>query len=306
MLMIGCRDEFQVVLPTEPGLKYNLIAALSPSDLVTVRLSENISIGQRLTDIDYKDAEITFSGPDVPGGELPMVWNEVSERYHLVREDFRVSEGLQYTIMAVIGNEFKDTIIASTEIPKAVGFSTRFISAEKIPIDDILSHHVIELELSINQPEKRPIFYRFVPYRLESVIRINNGGIDVIDFGTRSLMEVISVETGANAVEKFVHVDGIYIDESRLNRTKMRIVLRTIEPLRDGESVLEQDGKDLINRLHLELFTVSPSIYAYDKFVDRVNTGPGAGVPSPQVMNIQNASGVFGGSSRTITFLEVK
>ena len=150
----------------------------------------------------------------------------------------------------------------------------------------------------------RPAYFRFMPFRLESAIMVNNGGIDVINFGTKTKLEVMSVTSGANAVDIFDHVDGIIIDESRLNQSTLRLVLRTVKPLRDGVAVLPGTGKDLISRLHLELFTISPEIYEYDRLVDQFNRGQGSNA-SAAVPNISNATGVFGGSSRRIIFLDI-
>ena len=89
-----------------------------------------------------------------------------------------------------------------------------------------------------------------------------------------------------------------------MNQSSLRLILRTVKPLRDGEAVTDQDGKDRIHRLHLELFTISKEIYDYDRFIDEFNRGQGANASS-SVSNIKNATGVFGGSSRTIIFLDV-
>ncbi len=306
MLLFGCRDEFVYTIPTEPGFQYNMSAELSPIDAVTLRLTENISIGDELENVDRGDADVTFSGIDVPGGTLDMNYNPITEKYHLVREDFRVREGNRYDIEIIIANENRDTIRAFTEIPKAVSFSARFIRSEKIPIDSSFSHHEIEMVITFDEPTRKPTYYRFVPYRLESILRINNGGIDVVDFGTKTILEIAEVRSQANSVEFFSHKEGVIIDESRLSSSSIHLLLRTIKPLKDGDAVLAQNGKEFISRLHLDLFTMSEELYLHDRLIEQVNQGGNLSAGIRQVNNIRNATGVFGASSRTTIFFELR
>ena len=305
MVLFGCRDEFPYTIPAEPGFQYNMFSELSPNTIVDVQLSENVSIGSNLENIDRSDAIVSFRGADVPGGVLPMAFNATSEKYHLVREDFRVKEGMRYDIEIIVPNENMDTISAFTEIPRAVGFSAEFLSKVQIPIDSTTSHHEIEIIITFDEPLNRPAYYRFVPYRLETIVRVNNGGIDVVNFGTKTLLEVAEVRTGANSVEFFDHREGVTIDESRLTQSQMHLLLKTIKPLKDGEAILAQEGKEFITRLHLDLYTLSQELFEHDQTIDLVDQGGSITIPAREINNIRNATGVFGGASRTTTFLDL-
>ena len=140
---------------------------------------------------------------------------------------------------------------------------------------------------------------------MESVVRINNGSVDVINFGTKSLLEVIEIVNNANAVEDFGQTDGITIDESKLSTSQLRLILKTIKPLKDGEAILAQEGRDRLKRLHLELFTLSEELFEYDQWVDLASQGVNISAPARKAANIENASGVFGGASRVTTFLDI-
>ena len=155
ILLCGCRDEFIYTLPTEQEFQFNIISRLTPNNVVAIRLSENVSIGSTLENIDRQDAIITFEGRDVPGGELAMAFNTTSEKYHLVREDFRVKEDSQYEIAIVFPSEKKDTIRAQAHIPGAVNFSAEFVSSTKIPIDTEYSHHEIEILITFQRADNQ-------------------------------------------------------------------------------------------------------------------------------------------------------
>jgi len=222
----------------------------------------------------------------------------------LINEDFRVSEGQEYEVTIILPNEDNDTIIAKTSIPKSVGFTVDIISRDRMPIDDEFSHHIIEIILRPDAPLQRPSYYRFIPSRLESVMRRGNNGIeDFTDLSTKQSLEVVEVKSNNNAVEFFAERPGIHIEESRLNEDGIHLILQTIDPLRDGEAVsVEDEGREVIRRLSLELQTLNQELYDYYSYVNQLVINQGANIPtqSREVTNIQNASGVFGGLSRTI------
>lgn len=309
-LLCGCRDDFVFSVPPERAYEYNLLSELSPNRIVSVQLLESVPIGNELQNIDRRDAIAVFKGDDVPGGQLEMAFNATSEKYHLVNEDFRVSEGSSYEVSIIIPDEKMDTIQAFTSIPESMGFTIDVLSTEQVIIDDEFSHHFIDVVIDIEQPTQVPVYYQLVPYRLKSSIKIGaNGQVDLIDSPDLSLLDVVEVQSNQNSISTFAHQEGIIIEESRMSSSKLHLRLRTNgdEPLRDGEAVSIMDGKDALNRLNFELITVNPEIYDYHKWVDERLINQGSNLPSAprEIPNITNASGVFGGASRTLMQVRV-
>ena len=305
LLLMGCREDFIITDPPEQAFDFNIFSELSPNRVVSLDLRQITPIGEPLKPFNRRDAIVTFSGLNVPGGSLDMVYNATSERYLLLREDFRVTEGYTYEITVDIPEEGMETITASTTIPKAVRIQdVTFINDERIPIDDEFSHFEVELAFSISEPSSRPAFYRFEPYRLESIFKIENGIVYLTDTPNKSPFDVIEIKTNQNAISTFEHREGLIIEEARLNENMIHVVLRTREALRDGISIDPSSGKEVLNRLQLEMYTLSEEIYDFDRFVDEQLVNQGTGLPNPArvVSNIENASGVFAGSSRTVIF----
>jgi len=305
----GCRDEFVFTVPPERAFEYNLLSELAPHQIVAVQLLESVPIGSQLENIDRRDAIATFSGEDVPGGTIDMAFNETSEKYHLVNEDFRVNEGMDYEVMIIVPDEDMDTIRATASIPVSVDFAVDVLSADRIPIDDTFSIHEVEVRITFEPPTTFPAYYRIVPRRLVSTIQINrDGNVIVSDGPETSPMEITEILSERNAVLRFVHQTGITLDESRMSRDNITLRLRTTEPLEDGPDVSSVDGVEALNRLHLEILTVSQELIDYNEWVDSRLVNPGANIPSAprEVPNIENASGVFGGFSRTIVTPRVR
>ena len=306
LLLIGCREDFIITNPPEQAFDFNIFSELSPNQVVSLELREITPIGQPLQPFNRRDAHVLFSGLNVPGGSLEMVYNSTSEKYLLLREDFRVSEGFSYDISIIIPEEGMDTITATATIPSAVRIeNVNFIRSERIPIDNEFSHFEVELVIRLSEPKVRPAYYRFEPYRLESVLKIRNGVVSVVDVPNKSPFDVIEVKNNQNAIGSFEHREGLIIEESRLTENEIHLLMRTREPLRDGDIVdVTDEGKEVLTRLQLEMHTLSEEIYEFDRFVDEQLVNQGNSVPNPAriVSNIENASGVFAGSSKTVVF----
>ena len=301
VLIIGCREEFTFSEPPETAFSYNIFSELFPGNVVSLELLQNTPIGQQLTPFNHRDAIIEFSGPDVPGQTLSMAYNTTSEKYHLVREDFRVTEGNTYNLNIIVEGETIDTIEASTTIPKAVEFDVEILSKRRIPKDSVWSDFELVLAITIADPHSRPAYYRFVPFRLESYIKIINGTTTIVtDTPDKSPFEITEVMNNGNAVTRFDHRPGITIEEAKLNSSRILLRLHTQKRLKDGSHVDASDGKEVINRLRLELYTMSQELYNYDLYVNQQlgNQGTNQSFPAREVHNILNASGVFGGQSR--------
>jgi len=299
----GCRDEFVFTVPPERAYEYNLISELSPHQVVSVQLLESVPIGNALQNIDRRDATAIFSGDDVPGGSIPMAFNTTSEKYHLINEDFRVTEGKNYNVSIVIPDEKMETISATAEIPVSIDFAVDILRTERDPIDSRLSHHTVDIRLTFEEPVTLPAYYRVIPKRLVSTISINmDGNIIYKDDGETSPMEVVQILSDHNSVSRFIHREGITIDESRMTTNDIIIRLKTVEPLSDGPDVTSLEGIDALSRLHLTISTLSKEYLEYDKWVDSklVNQGGVTSSAPRQVSNIENGSGVFAGFSRTI------
>gem|GEM_PF-2722478 len=305
----GCRDEFVFTVPPERAFEYNLLSELAPHQIVAVQLLESVPIGSQLQNIDRRDAVATFSGPDVPGGTLDMAFNETSEKYHLVNEDFRVTEGREYEVMIIVPDEDMDTITATAAIPVSVDFAVDVLSVDRLPIDDRFSDHEVEVRITFEAPTTLPAYYRIIPRRLVSTVQINrDGNVIVTDGPETSPMEITEILTERNAVTRFVHQSGITLDESRMSRDNITLRLKSTEPLADGPDISSVDGIEALNRLHLEIMTVSQELIDYNEWVDDRLVNQGSNVPSAprEVPNIINASGVFGGFSRTIVTPRVR
>lgn len=303
--LTSCRDDFEFNIPPERAYEYNLLGELKPQDVVSIQLLESVPIGAELRNIDRRDAHAIFRGDDVPNGEIEMAFNSTSEKYHLINEDFRVSEGMAYEVSIVVPDENMDTIIAKTRIPKSVGFSTQILNTEKVPLDNTYSEHFVEVVLTLDDPIELPAYYHLVPHRLISKIIISpSGKVDVSDGPDISRLNVDEVLNNQNAVEKFGHLPGIIIEESRMSSSQIRLRLKTndLEPLKDGPNTSAIEGIDALNRLNLELHTWTPELYEYHKWVDARLSSQGSNLPTAarDISNISKASGVFGGASRRI------
>ncbi len=276
---------------------------------MAVQLLESVPIGSQLQNIDRRDAIATFSGDDVPGGSIDMAFNETSEKYHLVNEDFRVSEGSDYEVKIIVPDEDMDTIVATASIPVSVDFAVDVLSIERFPIDNRFSHHEVELRITFEPPTTLPAYYRIVPQRLVSIVRINrDGNVVVTDGPETSPMEITEILSERNAVNRYIHQTGITIDESRMSRNNITLRLRTVEPLEDGEEVSSMEGVEALSRLHLEILTVSQELIDYNEWVDSRLVNPGSNLPTGprEIPNIDKATGVFGGFSRTIVTPRVR
>ncbi len=305
IILSSCRDDFVFNIPPERAHEYNLLSELKPQDVVSIQLLESVPIGEQLQNIDRRDAQATFSGDDVPNGAIEMAFNSTSEKYHLINEDFRVSEGNGYQVSIVVPDENMDTIVAKTRIPRSVGFSTQILSTEKVPINNTFSEHFVDIVLTLDDPIELPAYYHLVSNRLKSTISIRpSGQVDVIDGPDQSELVVEQVLNNQNAVEKFSHLPGIIIEESRMSSSQIRLRLKTndLEPLKDGPGVTADEGVDAFNRLHLELHTWTPELYDYHQWVDGRISNQGSNIPTAarEISNISKASGVFGGASRRI------
>ena len=299
----GCRDEFVFTVPPERAFEYSLLSELAPHQIVAVQLLESIPIGSQLQNIDRRDAIATFSGEDVPGGTLDMAFNETSEKYHLVNEDFRVAEGKEYEVKIIVPDQDMDTIVATASIPVSVDFAVDVLSSEREMIDARFSHQEVEVRITFEPPTTMPAFYRIIPRRLISSVQINrDGNVVVTDGPETSPMEVTEIITERNAVRSLIHQSGITIDESRMSRNNITFRLRTVEPLKDGPEVSSMEGIETLSRLHLEIQTVSQELFDYNVWVDSRLINQGSNLPSaPRIVpNIEKATGVFGGFSRTI------
>ena len=303
--LCSCRDDFEFNIPPERAHEYNLLGELKPQDVVSIQLLESVPIGAELRNIDRRDAKAIFRGDDVPNGEIEMAFNNTSEKYHLINEDFRVSEGMEYEVSIVVPDENMDTIVANTRIPKSIGFSTQILSTEKVPLDNTHSEHFVDVVLTLDDPIELPAYYHFVPNRLISKIVISpSGKVDVSDGPDLSLLDIDEVLNNQNAIERFSHLPGIIIEEARMSSSQIRVRLKTndLEPLKDGPNASATEGVDALNRLNLELHTWSPELYEYHKWVDGRLSNQGSNLPTAarDISNISQASGVFGGASRRI------
>lgn len=288
-------------MPPEVTFNYNIQAELSPQNIVAIQLLETVPIGDQLMTKDRRDAIATFTGTDIQGALLDMAFNSTSEKYHLVNEDFRVTEGNRYEVSILIPGETEEVIKAEVIVPIAVSFDAEIISATQIVIDDEFSHYEIEVMIELEEPASKPAYYRFSPFRLES--KEWSDPYRVSHTSDKQELVISDVLNNNNALEQLAQGGGITIDESRLTESMLHLVLRTKEPLRDGPSVNPQEGIDIIERFHFELTTMSPELYEYEKWVDRLlNQGSSFSSPQDRSSNIENASGFFGGSSRSLSF----
>lgn len=302
--MSSCRDEFLIAVPPEVGFKYNIQAELNPQNIVAIQLLETVPIGDKLSVIDRQDAIAVFKGADVPGGQLNMAFNSTSEKYHLVNEDFRVSEGNTYEVSITIPGEEELTITASTTVPRAVTFDSEIISTTQIPIDEETSHHEVEVLITLSEPFTRPAYYRFAPYRLESIMKTDP--FNIAHTGNKQNLIIKDVLNNNNALEQLAQGGGITIDESRLTDAGLHLILRSEEPLFDGPALDPKAGIEILERFHFELVTMNAEIYTYEKWIDGLlNQGSSFSSPIRDAQNIENASGFFGGSSRSLSFPEI-
>lgn len=306
--LAGCREEFAITELPERTYDFTLRPELTPQNIVSVELLENIRIGETLNPLNRQNAEVVFSGTDVPGGSIPMAFNSTSQKYHLEREDFRVREGQSYELSLIIPDMEMDTIKAWTMIPRATSIAAaEVISTKQIPIDSEYSNFEIELSVKLGRPAQLPAYYLFQPFRLESTLRkTDNGNIILSNPGTKSELEIIDVYNNQNAISKFDARGGILIDESRLNEDVLTMKLLTKVPLKDGVGVDLSDGKDILRNLRLELTTLSVELLEYYQLVDDVLAqGSSFSYSSRTISNIDNALGVFAGGSQTTTFLQI-
>ena len=303
--MSSCRDEFLIVVPPEIGFKYNIQAELSPQNIVAIQLLETVPIGDKLQSIDRRDAIVVFKGDDVPGGQIEMAFNSTSQKYHLINEDFRVKEGSTYDVSITIPGEEDNVITAKTTIPISVIFDTDILRTSRHPIDNQKSHHEVEVIITLSEPETRPAYYRFSPSRLESIMKTDP--FNLSHTATRHDLIILDVLNNNNALEQLAQGGGITIDESRLSQNGLHLILRSEVPLMDGSSLDPKVGIEILQRFHFELVTMNSEIYTYEKWIDGLlNQGSSFSSPIRDVNNIENASGFFGGSSRSLSFPTIK
>jgi len=293
--LASCREDYI----TEPDPDFqpivSLNAELSNDDIVQVSLLKNIEIGADYAQAELDNATITFSGSNVPNSAMNMVYDENRKRYVLEDLDYRVVEGADYGIEIIVDPNTADEeiITANTYVPTAVkpaGFRAENIEFEED--EDGNKIYRMTLFIELNVPETLPAYYHLVPYRFRSEPRRNNdGSMGILDFDDiRYRLDVEEVLESENGIVTLVHKDGVFVDQAKITNNEVKMVVETGRPLTPQE---------VLNKLEIELSTLSPELYHYNIALDKEIRSVQANYTSPidPFSNVQNGYGIFGGSS---------
>ena len=291
----SCREDF--VTSADPDFEptVNLNGELSSQDIVQISLLKNIEIGADNAQAELNNAIISFTGSDMSNGAMNMVYDTELKRYVLEDLFYRVEEGSDYGIEIVVDPNTVDEeiITAHTHIPMAVkpsGFRAEDITSSEDQDGNTI--YRMTLYIQLNEPEELPAYYHISPYRYRSEPRRNNdGSMGILDFDDiRYKLDVEEVLESENGVVTLVHKDGVYVDQAKITNNEIKMVVETGRVL---------TAREVLNKLDIEISTLTPDLYHYNIALDREirNLEANYTAPTDRFSNVQNGYGIFGGSS---------
>ncbi len=293
-LSVSCREDYVSNGTPVFDEVVNLTAELSNDDVVELSLLKNIAIGSDVSDIELSNAEVTFLGSQVPLDSRKMLYDAEKRKYVLENPDYRIVEGQSYSIEITTDSDLSQDhlITATTYIPRAVHVSGYTISNRtSYKTEQSGTMYQLELTISLNEPKDLPAYYQIIPYRKVTELRRNNDGTATeLNFSKRHLMKIVEIVESRNGVVILAHKDGVYIDQSRINRNEVKLVLETSLPLTE---------KEILRYIEVDVHTLSEELYQYHIALDNEvrSLNRSYSYPIERFSNVQNGDGIFGGSS---------
>jgi len=286
----ACREDFTIGSTSEVTQNLSIVSEIDPSSPVVAQLAKTISLIGQESDVDISQAEISFSGTDLPTVFTKVIYISQEERFVLRNNEFRVSPGETYEMKAWLPGTDIDTIFARTRVPEPVGLdNVEILEVNEIVVSDVLSHYETVVAISFEQPLIQPAYFQLIPYRQLSTFRTDQSGqILITDTSEREGLVISSIESGSNAATQLTHKPGLYIDYARLNNQELVVTLRTEQPLIKSE--------ELVNKLNLDVHTLSEELYDYHFSLSQqlINSSSDFFRPSSNSTNVENGLGVLG------------
>ena len=292
----SCREDFVTFPDPEFQPIVNLNGELSKDDIVQISLLKNIEIGVDYAQAELSNALINFMGSSIPNNSMKMIYDSDRKRYVLDDLDYRVKEGEDYAIEIVVEPKTinENIISAHTYIPKAVkasGFRAENIASSEDDEGNMI--YRMTLYIQLNEPQEYPAYYHLSPFRFRSEPRRNNdGSMGILDFDdVRYKLNVEEVLESENGIITLVHRDGVYVDQAKITKNEVKMVVTTERPVTPSE---------VLNKLDVEISTLSPDLYHYNIALDKEIRSLDANYTSTgdPFSNVQNGFGIFAGSSK--------
>lgn len=297
----ACREDYTLELPdSEPSL--SLFAELSPGDPIEVSVLTTQIFGQPASLEVAEDAILLLSGTDMQNNHTGMVYIPEKKKYVLINTGFRPKERSTYEIMAFLPGFTADTLRARTYVPPPVNVrEIKVLTNNRFETGESTFNHRIVIGITIGEAIEKPAYFHLIPQRAIAEFRIDqNGNKHITESGLFEVMEIVEIRTARNAVNKWEQKDGLFIDYSRITDELIEIELTSRSPL--------QSVKEVLDRIQLELRTISPELYAYHQQLHRriISNQTNYSYPAAAFSNVQNGKGVFGAYSATLSSVKLK
>ncbi len=295
--MLGCREAYLVTFQSDDSIpQISIVSEISSDQPVEISLARNMPITSQEAQIPLDQAEVWMEGSRIPNGSMKMTFHDKLKVFRFPLDGLRLNENKEYKITVITDDQ--DTIRASTTIPRPTGFSRlELTEIKEIPHNAVSSHYELKIKIELQEPLQRPAYYFLDFRRILTEFRVTASNdtmyTDLLDIRK---LKVKEINNNNNAIVSFAQSDGVYIDESRLADRSIALTLITEEPL--------NDLREKFRKISVELKTMTPEIYWYNEYINRLllSSRSGYRFPVKTYTNLDNALGVFGGSSkRTIT-----
>lgn len=271
-------DDQQIVLHAE------LVAGEIPSVFISVSSDIN-----RNSDYYYPvgtEAEVTlhFDGEEDNiryGNEPGLYFNQT----------LLIQEGVNYEIhVSIPGQEVQD-ITAETLVPFSVEIGEIELmgkSAEPVPdTNDLLLEYDLKVELP--EPENAATYFYLVPTMLDlQLLQADPQQIEYVEIGGSS----IEVLDNKNAIDQYIHKNGIFIDYSKLqtNEINLRVTLQ-----------VASSQVDLLDHFELKLNTINSESMNYHEYTNREIRSDALPFNEPLInySNVNSGLGLFTATSNS-------
>ncbi len=298
--MPSCREDFVISSVEEESEELSFVSEINPNDPIVANLFKTINLIGDNSNIDISLAEINFGGTDFPTVFTKIIYTSQDDQFILRNKDFRPTPGNTYWIEAWLPGSDLDTIKARTFVPQPIGLSNaEVLSIEEVVVSEEESHYNISLAMAIEEPVSQPAYFQILPSRLKSTFRMDaNGQMSITNSPEKERLNIVSIESAQNAVQRIKHKDGVFIDYSRLTDDVVILNLSTSEPLKSEE--------EIINILDIEVNTLSEELYQYHISLNQqlISTSSDFFSPSVNYTNIENGLGVLGSFSTKSVLVE--
>ena len=230
---------------------------------------------------------VNVNNPDPIGAR--MAWDGAQGKF--VSESTPIIEGETYFLSVVIPDMDVDSVSATTTVPFAVPFeSVEYVNPPLFEQAGDEVRWTINVQVEIPESVEPFSYYQLVPEIVNG--ELASQGIIKYDQLTKNEVKVLSENSG---VIEFIHKNGIFIDNSRLDDNTLDLEIIFILP------VLYQTYVDSVT---FALSTINREYMVYHENTDREIRVSSLPLDEPQISatNIENGYGLYGAfSSSKIT-----